>query len=319
MLSWNVRSICNKYEAVMEHILDNSADFVFLSETWLTYDSNIITSYFNALGYNLYHKHRESQRGGGVAILSKYIYKMQELKYNSYSSFEYCSYTILHSSGKKIILVSLYRPPNSNVSDFLKQFTELLEFFVTYNAELVITGDVNIHLDIVSTTSKSFFDILSMFNLCQNIYHPTHTLGHTLDVVITSRVLETFNVSCSDVNLSDHFPVNFSLNLSRQAIPSKEITVRNYKNFSEDAFHNDFIHGLDSITFDSQDFLSVITAYDNVCKTVFNVHAPLKVKIIKIVPHAPWFDEQYSTLRRKRRKAEKNLKKPTFKSTEKSL
>ena len=42
--SWNVQSIRNKCGEVMEHVIDNDADFVFLTETWMESDKNDITA-----------------------------------------------------------------------------------------------------------------------------------------------------------------------------------------------------------------------------------------------------------------------------------
>ena len=42
--------------------------------------------------------------------------------------------------------------------------------------------------------------------------------------------------------------------------------------------------------------------------TVLDDHVPLKSEVVKVVPIAPWFDFQYETLRKLRRKAEKRYK-----------
>ena len=44
LVVWNVQSINNKVSEVMEHIIDCNADFAFISETWLTSQSNNITA-----------------------------------------------------------------------------------------------------------------------------------------------------------------------------------------------------------------------------------------------------------------------------------
>ena len=52
-------------------------------------------------------------------------------------------------------------------------------------------------------------------------------------------------------------------------------------------------------------FVSKVQNYNDALQTAVEKHAPLKKKIIKIVPHSPWFDEEYAVLRKSRRKAEK--------------
>ncbi len=41
---------------------------------------------------------------------------------------------------------------------------------------------------------------------------------------------------------------------------------------------------------------------------VMNKHAPVITKTVRLVPHAPWFDSEYASLRRQRRRAENKLK-----------
>ena len=41
---------------------------------------------------------------------------------------------------------------------------------------------------------------------------------------------------------------------------------------------------------------------------IIDKHAPVRSKTVKVVPRAPWFDTEYATLRRHRRKAEKKYR-----------
>ena len=49
--------------------------------------------------------------------------------------------------------------------------------------------------------------------------------------------------------------------------------------------------------------------YNSSLRDVLDKHAPVKTKEIRILPNAPWFDEEYAALRRQRRKAEKTYSK----------
>ena len=165
-----MQSLCNKYEEVAEHIIDYEADFIFLSETWLSPNSGYIESYFKTINYNLYHKPRINQRGGGVGILASNKYKLNELDLGLYDSFEYCCYMFNHSNGKKFIFISLYRPPNNSLSYFFLQLTSIFEFITTYDAEIIIAGDINIHCEVLNNSSNQLFNLISLFNLKQHIH-----------------------------------------------------------------------------------------------------------------------------------------------------
>ena len=44
---WNVTSMTNKTPKIMEHVMDRDPGIVFLSETWLTSDTDDITAMIN--------------------------------------------------------------------------------------------------------------------------------------------------------------------------------------------------------------------------------------------------------------------------------
>ena len=52
-----------------------------------------------------------------------------------------------------------------------------------------------------------------------------------------------------------------------------------------------------------------ITMYNEVLQEALNIHAPIKTRSIKLVQKAPWFDGEYSHLRRLCRKAEQRYRK----------
>ncbi len=60
--------------------------------------------------------------------------------------------------------------------------------------EVIICDDFNIHVNKPDDpNTKKFMDILSQFNLIQNINEPTHTLRSTLDLIITRKISILFN------------------------------------------------------------------------------------------------------------------------------
>ena len=82
----------HKTDTIMEHILDRDSDIVFFTETWLTSDSNHVTSMVKTYGYELLHSRRKNRRketGGGVGILVRQEIKRKHMKTKMYSSFEH--------------------------------------------------------------------------------------------------------------------------------------------------------------------------------------------------------------------------------------
>src|SRR2546426_5903875 len=122
-----------------------------------------------------------------------------------FSSFESLCVRLTIASSSYLLL-TIYRPPSSNMTIFLSEFSTLLEDIISSLSELIITGDLNIHVDDATCyTATSFLSILHSFGLSQLVDFPTHISGHTLDLVIT-RSSSTFfsEVDYTDPSLSDH-------------------------------------------------------------------------------------------------------------------
>ena len=54
---------------------------------------------------------------------------------------------------------------------------------------LLITGDFNFHVDCpTEADAKKFADLMNTFGLIQHVHVPTHSSGHTLDLIITRSI-----------------------------------------------------------------------------------------------------------------------------------
>ena len=130
--------------------------------------------------------------------------------YGVYTSFEYLCAVI--KCCPRILLLTVYRPPNLPAAAFIL-FCELLSVICVLFDNIVISGDFNIHVDSPdSTHARDFLALIDTFNLIQHIQGPTHSQGHTLDLVITKDV--TVSTSVVDLALSDHSCIFFEVCMS---------------------------------------------------------------------------------------------------------
>ena len=85
----------------------------------------------------------------------------------------------------------MYRPPpsqqnNLRTTGFLTEWAEFLSHQTTAVAELIIVGDLNIHLDNNELHySQRMQQTIQSCGLQQDIDQATHYLGHTLNILIT--------------------------------------------------------------------------------------------------------------------------------------
>ena len=311
-VSWNVQSVRNKCAEVMEHVSDVDASIAFLTETWMEADKSDVTAVIKSYGYKLLHnrrRDREKETGGGVGVLVKSTMTYKHLKCKFFSSFEVTMVRVKLTNSTKLVLVTIYRLQFIASGTFVKEFTELLEIISTMPEEVIISGDINFHLETDNSIVRSLQGLWNSFNLVQHVNLPTQIKGHTLDMVLTRNCeLHVSNLLVEDVQLSDHYMISFNVDVEVVKQETKTITYRNLKGVDTAKFSEELVskllqdHGISS-------FGERINSYNSTVKDMVNDYAPLLTKTIKIVPNAPWFDSEYKTARRARRKAEKKFKK----------
>ena len=88
---------------------------------------------------------------GSIAFVSKpgILVAKMDLKFRP-STFEYLS-------GTFAIVVTIYLPGSQQTStSFFDEFVKLLERLATYSAQVIITGDVNIHLKMAADSDTLY-------------------------------------------------------------------------------------------------------------------------------------------------------------------
>ncbi|RJG14928.1 hypothetical protein D4A39_16755 [Alcanivorax profundi] len=87
-----------------------------------------------------------------------------------------------------ILYVIIYKPPQQ-YQGFIEDFTEMLSVVCTEFNCIIITGDLNVHVDnVCDRNAKELCAVLETFGLTQHVSEPTHSRGHTLDLLITKGV-----------------------------------------------------------------------------------------------------------------------------------
>ena len=310
---WNIGSLNNKLPGIMEHILDRKSDIVFLTETWLPSDKNSITAEVKTYGYKLLHNRRKDRLkeiGGGVGILIKDGLISKKLPVRQFISFEHSMVKLSLSRGGYLFLISIYRLQYESITTFMTEFTELLNLHVICNKyNFVIAGDINIHVETEKTYANQFKNILSLYDLKQHVTEATHIKGHTIDVVITPNIdsyVQDLNIT--QLDLSHHSLIDFNLKTETKTKSEKTISFRSFKNIDTPQFRSEVQEKLIDLP-QTNNIQSRVKSYNATLTELVEKHAPVKTKVIKVVNEAPWFDVEYSNLRKLRRNAEKKYHK----------
>ena len=145
IIQLNVRGLLNKQDHLNRLIENTRTDVILLCETWL---SSAKESLVNIESHKLTNIYRTDRIGGGVSILVNKTLRSRprpDLRIES----DILEHVVveLKTDKKNILLVSGYRPPNTNVRKFLREYKELLHSLCKHkDHELVIGLDHNLDL-----------------------------------------------------------------------------------------------------------------------------------------------------------------------------
>ena len=204
----NAQSITNKSCLIHDHILDKCLDYMCITETW--HQPNTFSSLNESCpqGYSYLQKALSTGRGGGLSVIHRSDLELSLQPLPELSSFECLAFKC--KSPSPVLFLLIYRPPKPNPS-FITEMSNLLTTFCTSSADVIILGDMNIHVDTPSCRfAAEFLQLLDCFNLKQLVDVPTHTRGHCLDLVITNSA-PLSNLQVYDLGVSDHKSISMDL------------------------------------------------------------------------------------------------------------
>ncbi len=304
-----------------DHILALDYDIFGICETWLNCEATNDT-HINSLlppGYCIHHVDRANNgTGGGVALVYKQHLNIKILPTNQYTQFEHIHCSLITKTTNVDITV-FYRPPPSQLngftsSRFLEEWEEFVSQCVLSKSEIIIMGDVNIHLDNSNLCSTHrFINILNSCGLQQHVQEPTHHHGHILDVLIsrdTSTCMKNVDVKdiglCNDYGnlLNDHYAITSTFQLDVQTPNRKCISYRRTQDIDIDVFCEN-ISSSNLLTDTTGTLDELVERFSVGLSILLDTHAPIMQRIITLRPHAPWYNETICNAKQLRRLLER--------------
>ena len=312
---WNAQSLANKIDEVMQFLIDNDVDIACISETWLSDESSMVTFKIKESGYMIDHAYR-SKRGGGVAILWKPQIKLKcNLRSKCYQSFQYKN--VLLDGLIKTNLICLYRHQEIATAQFMEDLEDLLSSQSSKADTVVLTGDFNFHFEKSNEKNvQDLVDLTSSYGLSQFVSGPSHERGHTLDLVFANpHQFDIPFIYPTDLNMSDHFPITFSLPSLHHVNnhPVKSCQFRKTKSVDVTKFSQDLRNSLDikmqNIDFNNVEFSDQYKVFSECAVEVLDKVAPVITKTLSNTSQPPWMDLEYRQERVTRRRLERSWKK----------
>ena len=219
VLQLNIRSLLShqhELRLILQQLdkRNSTVDIVALCETFLT---KKIEKLVNIPGYTFHCKNRTDHKGGGVGLLIRngiHHCIRKDLGEFVERESEHLFIEIASKCGKKIIVGSSYRAPNTNPAKFISHLENVISTTRTgkIKREIVLCMDHN--LDLLKChlhePTKQFHDSLFELGLFPTITRPTRitqTTATLIDNIFVSKKLYQAFDSCIILNdISDHLP-----------------------------------------------------------------------------------------------------------------
>ena len=188
---------------------------------------------------------RTRQSGGGLALVYNKEINVTNVSDENKWMFQNA---IWKTTTNKLnaTIIGVYHPPYSVVhqitnAQFLEEFLNWLPDQIIEHKNLIITGDINLHLNNLGdpdwSTSLDNLDILGLESHCR---FATHKLGNTLDVFLTEISSGITICSCKPGPfISDHCMVECITSMPCKDIIQKSVTFRKIKDIEVAQFAND--------------------------------------------------------------------------------
>jgi hypothetical protein len=281
----NARSIRNKIPRLQQHIESLDLDVIAITETWAksAEDGDDLLRRACPPCYLFFHSARFTGRGGSVAIVYRDTFRSFDSEAvkaaGDCTSFELTG-TMFCVNSVSIDFLVIYRPPLNCINRFFTEFTSLLERLSSSTKETMPMGDFNIHVDNVDENVQALLSsLLKSFGWCQHAKGPTHTEGHTLDLIL-SRVTDNLISSCNVGGIfSDHLSIEVLVRADRPVRSRKSIIFRSIKKIYATTFRSDLLE-LPLIQDPADDVIELMEQYDRGLASLLDKHAPLKKSVI---------------------------------------
>ncbi|KAJ8732388.1 hypothetical protein PYW07_014987 [Mythimna separata] len=305
---FNAGSLATNQDEFLIAMSQHSVDIMAINETWLRPGEEGRAP--KVPGYRLKHVPRPATmrggRGGGVAFYIKAGVRAR-VRHHSVNSDVEQMWLNLTINGKKVLIGTAYRPPWFQLSSFLDGITDSISAMAPYD-HLVVLGDFNVNLlDVSSGKTKEFMDFLNYSSLSQVVPSPTHFVGDSSTLI---------DVICTDIGVR-HVQVNHISELGHHSFIVCDTVVKKVKGRPRlvtyrplrDILENYFLADLESFPWmdisSLPDVDSMVDFFNYLLNQLFDLHAPIKSKIVRDRPK-PWITENIKLMIRLRNEA-KNI------------
>ena len=121
----------------------------------------------------------------------------------------------------------------------------------------------------------------------------------------SDELIKSSDISVFDMDIADHFVVEFYLNISKPSHLVKTVIKRNIESIDMSEFKNDWQNC--NISDSNSSLQSVVNKYNTQIAAVLNKHAPEQSKTVVVRPNTQWYNANLRRAKVVRRRLERKM------------
>ena len=202
----NINSVRNKFFSI-PHLIDNNIDIFTIAETKL--DSSFPDSQSLMPGMRKPFRPDVTSRKGGLLVFVNNDIPCKYLR-NFHLPRDIQAIPIeINLKQRKLLAVSIYRPPDQNLDYFLSSITSLLDHYLTIYEDFVVMGDFSVNES--NPVMETFLNQHNCKNIIKNKTCYKSLEVSCIDLIITSRPsLHQFS-QVFETGVSDHHSMIYTM------------------------------------------------------------------------------------------------------------
>ena len=168
-------------------------------------------------------------------ILDSFLHKVREDLSINCDDIESLSIEIINDHSKNIVLNVVYRPPDGDLRITETLLRKILSENTKANKTLFLAGDFNINvLDYeINKKVQNSVNLMFEFSMIPTINKPSRVTSYratAIDKTITNSIYDNdFESAISKTDVSDHFPIIFTIKLKTTSSPKNHVDQFIYK------------------------------------------------------------------------------------------
>lgn len=251
---------------------------ICVTETHITEEIN--AAEFQLEGFSTLNCGSHSRHTGGVAIYIREGVQFQEILRETFGRNTWILAVKIQFNKTTYVLCNIYHSPNSSHADFIIFLEEKFEELLIQGCVIIILGDFNIDLKILTTYSRRIVELFEFFGLSQLVTEYTRVTQSSstlIDYLVTNKKNFVKHEISDSLKVSDHSSilVHVPIKLNFNKLNHK-VKKRNFNYFNQIEFQFSVLESQwDTVGYDVDKLAESFVS--NLVKAL-DIHAPFKEK-----------------------------------------